>query len=182
MIYLFAWVIICLSGCSGENRAFFQNKQVSSAYTGGRHFGIIRKPVLLMTLQELRTFDIDVPAIYHCLRQSRILCSPTHKYAFLHFMWFCVHQTWAAIEPITVFADLSLQNSENGTFYVFHSINRPTYQIRRLKNSILSRPNKFISITEDSGKVTHCSTFLNKSIRGYTLLQSRVNGATSHAE
>ena len=49
----------------------------------------------------------------------------THKYAFLHFILFCV-QTWVAIEPSSpLFSDLSLQNSENGAFYIFHSINRP---------------------------------------------------------
>ena len=53
MIYLFAWVIIFLARCSGENLVSFQNKKLSSTYAGGRYFGIIHKLPLPLMLQKM---------------------------------------------------------------------------------------------------------------------------------
>ena len=60
-----------LSGCNGENGDFFfQNKQLASAYARGRHFGIIRKPTRLMTLQKMALPSIIQRATSRHLRET----------------------------------------------------------------------------------------------------------------
>ena len=105
MIYLFEWVINFLSGCSGENWASFQNKHLSSAYTGGRHFGIIHKPTLLMTRYYVPVANIWRWRSRHLwlivakwIFVQSFVDNLMHKYAFLHFIWFYVFQTWVANE------------------------------------------------------------------------------------